>query len=115
MRLLSQIHTKFDSRCVASCHQCSTLQDAIYVAHPALLPAQVLLLDELTTFLDTSDQQNVLQAVRNVVDTASAPVTALWVCSCILPYHSGQFRLGCVPALQSTITLVGLSCMRRKP
>ena len=58
------------------------LPSNICTAHPVLPPAQVLLLDELTTFLDTADQQNVLQAVRNVVDTASAPVTALWVCTC---------------------------------
>ncbi|KAK7316951.1 hypothetical protein RJT34_00791 [Clitoria ternatea] len=39
---------------------------------------QVLLLDELTTFLDETDQIGVIKAVRNSLDT-SAEVTALWV------------------------------------
>ncbi|CAL0305277.1 unnamed protein product [Lupinus luteus] len=39
---------------------------------------KVLLLDELTTFLDETDQVAVLKAVRNSLDT-SAEVTALWV------------------------------------
>ncbi|KAG5045980.1 hypothetical protein JHK86_015386 [Glycine max] len=39
---------------------------------------KVLLLDELTTFLDEADQVGVIKAVRNSVDT-SAEVTALWV------------------------------------
>ncbi|KAK4264751.1 hypothetical protein QN277_025883 [Acacia crassicarpa] len=39
---------------------------------------KVLLLDELTTFLDESDQVGVIKAVRNSLDT-SAGVTALWV------------------------------------
>lgn len=39
---------------------------------------KVLLLDELTTFLDGTDQVGVIKAVRNSVDT-SAEVTALWV------------------------------------
>ncbi|KAK7350891.1 hypothetical protein VNO77_09925 [Canavalia gladiata] len=39
---------------------------------------KVLLLDELTTFLDETDQVGVIKAVRNSVDT-SAEVTALWV------------------------------------
>ncbi|TKY73831.1 ABC transporter I family member 10 [Spatholobus suberectus] len=39
---------------------------------------KVLLLDELTTFLDETDQVGVITAVRNSVDT-SAEVTALWV------------------------------------
>lgn len=38
--------------------------------------SRVLLLDELTTFLDESDQMGVLEAVRNVV---GGSVTALWV------------------------------------
>ncbi|XP_016171611.1 ABC transporter I family member 10, chloroplastic isoform X2 [Arachis ipaensis] len=39
---------------------------------------KVLLLDELTTFLDETDQVGVIKAVRNSLDT-SAEVTALWV------------------------------------
>ena len=57
----------------------------------------MLLLDELTTFLDYEDQENVLQCVRSIVDGSSQapaavaaggqqqqqqpqqPVTALWV------------------------------------
>ena len=31
---------------------------------------QVLLLDELTTFLDYEDQENVLQCVRGIVDAS---------------------------------------------
>jgi len=38
--------------------------------------SRVLLLDELTTFLDEADQMGVLEAVRNVV---GGSVTALWV------------------------------------
>lgn len=40
--------------------------------------SHVLLLDELTTFLDTGDQRAVIRAVRSVVGSAR-PVTALWV------------------------------------
>ncbi|KAI4317103.1 hypothetical protein L6164_025008 [Bauhinia variegata] len=40
---------------------------------------KVLLMDELTTFLDESDQVGVIKAVRNSVYTSSADVTALWV------------------------------------
>ncbi|XP_061988130.1 ABC transporter I family member 10 isoform X1 [Rosa rugosa] len=39
---------------------------------------KVLLLDELTTFLDESDQVGVIKAVRNSLDS-SGEVTALWV------------------------------------
>nr|ACY01920.1 hypothetical protein [Beta vulgaris] len=39
---------------------------------------QVLLLDELTTFLDESDQVGVIKAVKNSL-TSSGEVTALWV------------------------------------
>ncbi|KAK7282329.1 hypothetical protein RIF29_11009 [Crotalaria pallida] len=39
---------------------------------------KVLLLDELTTFLDETDQVGVIKAVKNSLDT-SAEVTALWV------------------------------------
>ena len=40
---------------------------------------QVLLLDELTTFLDGEDQSTVLAAVR-ALTRPGAGVTALWVC-----------------------------------
>ncbi|KAK9817821.1 hypothetical protein WJX72_002713 [[Myrmecia] bisecta] len=39
---------------------------------------KVLLLDELTTFVDADDQQNVLEAVKSVVG-GPEQVTALWV------------------------------------
>ncbi|XP_019235587.1 PREDICTED: ABC transporter I family member 10, chloroplastic [Nicotiana attenuata] len=39
---------------------------------------KVLLLDELTTFLDETDQIGVIKAVRNSMDT-SKEITALWV------------------------------------
>ena len=45
-------------------------------AYPQLL--QVLLLDELTTFLDDEDQGGVLRAVRDVT-SGDRRVTALWV------------------------------------
>ena len=37
----------------------------------------VLLLDELTTFLDGADQMNVLKVVRNIVTESG--ITAVWV------------------------------------
>lgn len=44
---------------------------------------RLLLLDELTTYLDGHDQRKVLQSIRNVVDrrvpVGSHPVTAVWV------------------------------------
>ncbi|KAF4402267.1 hypothetical protein G4B88_003188, partial [Cannabis sativa] len=40
--------------------------------------SKVLLLDELTTFLDETDQLGVIKAVRNSLDS-SEEVTALWV------------------------------------
>ena len=44
------------------------------------LVMQVLLLDELTTFLDSADQQGVLKAVKGLVaPQGSESVTALWV------------------------------------
>ena len=46
----------------------------------ATLVLQVLLLDELTTFLDSADQQGVLKAVKGLVGSqGSESVTALWV------------------------------------
>ena len=47
-------------------------------AKAALGCCQVLLLDELTTFLEAEDQAAVLQAVRAAVDSPQR-VTALWV------------------------------------
>jgi ABC-type cobalamin/Fe3+-siderophores transport system ATPase subunit len=44
--------------------------------HHAQAPA-VLLLDELTSFLDAGDQASVLAAVRAAVDASG--VTAVWV------------------------------------
>lgn len=37
---------------------------------------QVLLLDELTTFLDYEDQENVLQCVRGIVDSSRSEAAA---------------------------------------
>lgn len=48
----------------------------ITIIPPQLL--QVLLLDELTTFLDDEDQGGVLRAVRDVT-SGDRRVTALWV------------------------------------
>jgi hypothetical protein len=48
------------------------------LACTSVLLAQVLLLDELTTFLDADDQRSVLDAVRAAVDGPQR-VTALWV------------------------------------
>jgi energy-coupling factor transport system ATP-binding protein len=39
----------------------------------------ILLLDELTTFLDGNDQMNVVKSVKNIVETSGRRVTALWV------------------------------------
>jgi energy-coupling factor transporter ATP-binding protein EcfA2 len=40
---------------------------------------ELLLLDELTTFLDEADQRGVIEAVRRAVDESDGGVTALWV------------------------------------
>jgi|TARA_B110000003_G_scaffold25648_1_gene24332 energy-coupling factor transporter ATP-binding protein EcfA2 len=40
---------------------------------------ELLLLDELTTFLDEADQRGVIEAVRRAVDESDGRVTALWV------------------------------------
>ncbi|KAM6556174.1 hypothetical protein CsatB_003193 [Cannabis sativa] len=52
--------------------------------------SKVLLLDELTTFLDETDQLGVIKAVRNSLDS-SEEVTALWVTHCLeeLEYADG--------------------------
>lgn len=41
--------------------------------------AVVLLLDELTTFLDVGDQRGVLDCVRAAVDAGGGRVAALWI------------------------------------
>ena len=40
---------------------------------------ELLLLDELTTFLDEADQRGVIEAVRRAVDESDGRVTAIWV------------------------------------
>ena len=40
---------------------------------------ELLLLDELTTFLDEEDQRGVIEAVRHAVDSSAGAVTAMWV------------------------------------
>jgi energy-coupling factor transporter ATP-binding protein EcfA2 len=40
---------------------------------------ELLLLDELTTFLDEEDQRGVIEAVRHAVDSSTGAVTAIWV------------------------------------
>ncbi|XP_057832071.2 ABC transporter I family member 10 isoform X3 [Cryptomeria japonica] len=50
----------------------------VAIAGALVEASRVLLLDELTTFLDETDQIGVIEAVRNVVDGPQG-VTALWV------------------------------------
>lgn len=52
------------------------LHDFSHLVQILQAPA-VLLLDELTSFLDEGDQQSVLKAVRAAVDAGG--VTAVWV------------------------------------
>lgn len=60
----------------------------------AAMVLQVLLLDELTTFLDSTDQQGVLTAVRGLVGSqGSESVTALWVSICFLLPVQNAFAL----------------------
>ena len=40
---------------------------------------RLLLLDELTTFLDVEDQFGVLQAVKNITQESQGKITAIWV------------------------------------
>lgn len=46
---------------------CQRLRSQLRLRRPA---PQVLLLDELTTFLDYEDQENVLRCVRRIVDSS---------------------------------------------
>ena len=66
---------------------------------------QVLLLDELTTFLDSTDQEGVLRAVRDVVgQPGSDPVTALWVRNQAALPALKKTHLSC-PCMQSSFNL----------
>ena len=53
---------------------------------------QVLLLDELTTFLDDEDQGGVLRAVRDVT-SGDRRVTALWVSAMAGRWHNSSFSI----------------------
>ena len=55
--------------------RCSACLFCGWCTNAGLMPphAQVLLLDELTTFLDYEDQENVLQCVRAIVDSSRQP------------------------------------------
>ena len=55
-------------------HVCLPLE--ANAAHAIIPLHQVLLLDELTTFLDYEDQENVLQCVRSIVDSSGAAAAA---------------------------------------
>ena len=46
------------------------MSDPAWLVYSSPRLLQVLLLDELTTFLDYEDQENVLQCVRRIVDTS---------------------------------------------
>lgn len=63
---------------------------------------KLLLLDELTTFLDKEDQFGVLQAVRSITK-ANNDVTAIWV----------THRWGCT--YQGTCTAAAIKHMRSMP
>ena len=50
----------------------------VAIAGALVSQPKLLLLDELTTFIDEADQERVVQSVRNVV-ASDRDVTALWV------------------------------------
>ena len=59
-------------RCLPGCNlpALPIVSDPAWLVYPSPRLLQVLLLDELTTFLDYEDQENVLQCVRRIVDTS---------------------------------------------
>ena len=65
--------------------------------------SQVLLLDELTTYLDPEDQQGVLDAVRTVVDGPER-VTAVWVRGPAHAVRTLSAELTCAAAVRLQVT-----------
>ncbi len=76
--MLARLHEEANGISVLS----QQLLHCFRCTHQTAMVLQVLLLDELTTFLDSTDQQGVLKAVRGLVGSQgseSQSVTALWV------------------------------------